>query len=196
MSAKHRTHPLDWPSTWRRDPPMDRSRFTEVTDQQAYKRLLEEVRLWKVSDVVVSSNLRRNVNGLPTVNQRQPDDAGVALWFTLNGVSSVIACDRYPEVWENLVGLAHAVSAYRMLGRHCSQEMIAHAARGLRELGPAREDWREVLPGCTTIGEARRLAHKLLAQHHPDRGGADEKFKRVAEAWADARRAFGSEASK
>lgn len=38
-------------------------------------------------------------------------------------------------------------------------------------------------PGVTDKGELKRVYRKLAVQHHPDRGGSEEKFKQICEAY-------------
>jgi hypothetical protein len=130
--------PLTWPVGWKRTPADQRreARFGKarqnhgnghyvgarsLTIAEATQRVLDELtRMGLVrDDIVVSSNLKLRLDGLPRSDQREPDDPGVAVyWQEPVGPPKVMAIDQYERVADNLAAIAATLDAMRAIERH------------------------------------------------------------------------------
>jgi len=109
MSDQKQRYPLDWPHGWKRTPDdaRQRARFStrsrsdhgwsyqkQISVAQAVNRLLSELDKmnkrghdYRVPEysIVISTNIKVRLDGLPYSSQHAPDDPGVAVYFTLDG---------------------------------------------------------------------------------------------------------------
>ena len=83
--------PLQWPTGHPRTSHPQRSRF-DVSFGTARDCLLHEIRLLGGTLPVLSTSIPLRLDGLPYANHRQPDDKGVAVYFTLKGQPMCFAC--------------------------------------------------------------------------------------------------------
>lgn len=187
-------YPLCWPPGRPRTERPTRSKF-DTDLGRARDELLHELRLLGASDVVLSSNLRLRLDGLPYADQREPDDAGVAVYFRYKGRSVAFACDRWNRVRDNVQAIRHTIEALRGIARWGTGDMVEAAFTGFAMLPPARSaiitprHWWDVL-GCSasTSTEGVTVAYREKAKrYHPDRNPGDEdaaaKFAEVSDAW-------------
>lgn len=184
-------YPLSWPVNWPRTEHREWSRFG-VSLAVARDSLLRELAALGAIDVVISSNIELRRDGLPYANRQQPDDPGVAIYFTLNGRQQCLPVDRWKTVRDNLRAAGLTVAALRGLHRWGAQHMIDAAFAGFQALpAPTNAEfepaWWHVL-GVTrdaTEEEIRTAARRLAKVHHPDVGGDPEKFIEVQSAWLE-----------
>jgi hypothetical protein len=186
-------YPLCWPVGWPRKESWQRSSSRyEVDFATARDHLANELRLSRARDVVISTNVPLRRDGLPLANMRQPDDPGVAVYWTGRGnrgepVPRVIACDVWRTVRENLRAVGLAVEAIRSLERTGASEILERAFAGfarLPETAGAGDHW-------TTLGIARgvsadelaRRYRELAREHHPDRGGNPATMAAINDAY-------------
>jgi hypothetical protein len=143
----------------------------------------------KDADVVISSNV--------TLGSEKPEDPGVAVWFTWDGLSICIPVDRYATVAANLQAIHHVLEARRTELRHGTLALVRATFQGFAAL-PApsgKRHWRVVL-GLedmdpvypVNVDEAYRAFAK---KRHPDAGGSDAAMAELNEAKADALREIG-----
>lgn len=218
--------PLHWPAGWPRTPKAKRTaaRFStrgvrsyqvggsthsyavkqQLTIATALDRVLAEVSAFGVrrQDVVISTNLRLKIDGLPYSGQKEPEDPGAAVyWVSREGQPQCIASDRYTRVADNLAALAASLDALRALERHGGAEILNRAFQGFKAL-PGGEgaavapvltldtaarriaEWADVEPQDvlrvkSTFTLARRIA---LSKTHPDTGGSDAEFQAAQDA--------------
>ena len=132
-------------------------------------------------DLVISSNLELRLDGLPRSGQREPVDPGIAVYWRDAGETRCMAIDRYDRVADNLAAVAATLEAMRAIERHGGAEILNRAFTGFAALpGPgSSEHWADVLDRADPEGSYRRLR----SQHHPDRGGDAEQFRRVQSAY-------------
>jgi hypothetical protein len=157
----------------------------QLTIAQAVKRLELELERMGAREMLISSNLKLRLDGMPLSAQAQPRDAGVAVyWKDRKGRERCMAIDRYTKVEQNIAALAASLEALRAVERHGGAAIIERAFTGFTAL-PApivagmKRDWREVLeisaasPTAALVNSAYR---GLASKHHPDRGGSAEKM--------------------
>lgn len=206
-------HPLQWPTGWkridahyRRAARFGRARKQKwdggwelsrpVTLTEAVDRVLAELQRMGVErqDVVISTNVRTRLDGLPRSGEREPDDPGAAVyWQEVIGQSRVIAIDQYDRVADNLAAIAATLDAMRAIERHGGAAILERAFTGFTALpapGAAREWWDVlgVLRTCT-LDEARAAYRRAASAAHPDRGGTDARMAEVNSAWEQAQEA-------
>ena len=195
--------PLSWPNNVARTPPHQRTnaRFGDWSITQASVFVLREInRLNLRSDpdyedgsVIISSNLRYKLDGMPYGTQPQPTDPGVAVYFNLHFSRGgkfherpvVLSCDKWTRVEWNLYAVAKDIEAQR--GRHrwgCTN--VEQAFRGYLAI-PERTgggSWWSILGVSSTASEPEiREAFRIKAlTEHPDKGGTKENWLRLQEA--------------
>lgn len=183
----HQPFPLEWPigrartESWKRQT----SGFRALGFGRARDDLFAEMRRFGARDVVLSTSVPLRLDGIPLAATRQPDDPGVALYFSLTGADSKaprryysIACDGYRKVEENMRALVHTIAAMRTIERHGSSQLLEQAMSGFAALPAEGETgaWWTVLGFKVrpNLAEAKTAWRELVAQNHPDRGGSEE----------------------
>ncbi len=143
-------------------------------------------------DIVISSNLSLRRDGLPYSGQAQPDDRGIAAYFTLKGEQQCIPCDRWDNIEQNLRAIALTVEALRGLDRWGAKEMVDAAFRGFKALPESvivtpytARAWYDVLEVSQTASpEVIKAAYRQqMLKAHPDQGGSPEAFAEVQQAF-------------
>lgn len=189
-------YPLCWPEGWRRATTRTRAKFgrrevrpgysyasaAQLTVSQAVGRVLDELERMRIPryQVVVSTNVRTQRDGLPRSGEREPNDPGAAVYWMEGKQRRCMAIDRYDRVADNLAAIAATLDAMRAIERHGGAEILDRAFTGFVAL-PAPEQWWQVLGVSreASVDEIKK-AHRLLAQkHHPDGGGSNEEMARI-----------------
>ncbi|MDP2369360.1 J domain-containing protein [Rhodoferax sp.] len=184
--------PLQWPTGWKRTPYGLRKygqfkrdgRDLPVTD--GVGRVLAELERLGVAehDVVVSTNVRTRMDGLPRSGEPKPVDPGACVYWkkTDKDPTRCMAVDRYTEVADNLAAIAATLEAMRAIERHGGAAILDRAFTGFAALpAPAagQRDWWTVLglqPDATA--EQIRDAHKRMRSTlHPDRPGSGDEAR-------------------
>ncbi|MGH9644186.1 MAG: J domain-containing protein [Terriglobales bacterium] len=144
--------------------------------------MLRELALFGIAeaDVLISSNVRTRLDGMPRSDQAEPADPGVAVYWRAGKQQRCMAIDRYTRVPDNLAAIAATLEAMRAIERHGGASILDRAFSGFIAL-PAPEQWFQVLGVSSHAArEEIEAAHRRLAmQHHPDRGGEDAQMARV-----------------
>jgi hypothetical protein len=132
------------------------------------------------ASLVVSSNLPTKLNGMPYANSRQPDDCGVAVYFSYKKKPMCFACDRWKRIEDNMWAIAKTIDALRGIERWGSGQMIEQAFTGFVAL-PAPEQPFQVLgvSSDASPAEIESAYRKLAMEHHPDRGGDSSQMARI-----------------
>lgn len=215
-------HPLSWPEGWPRAKSRERANFgrtssgtygprkqrLEVAD--GVNRVLLELGRLGIDrqDVIVSTNVRTRMDGLPRSGEAEPNDPGTAVyWVTHRRAKTsgpnppmieqrrVMAIDRYDRVADNLAAIAATLEALRAIDRHGGGQILERAFTGFTALPApdAPRDWRVVLgvPGRPTLEDVEDAYRRLRSLHHPDRGGEAEDFHAVQVAYEQAHRELG-----
>jgi hypothetical protein len=193
-------YPLSWPPGWKRTDPAARaygqfgttkrstvgswSSKEKITVAEATRRLREELGRMGVQDddLVLSTNLRLRLDGLPRSDQAQPVDPGAAIFWTdpWTAQPRCMAIDRYTKVEQNIAALAATIEAMRAIERHGGAVVLERAFTGFTAL-PApivagmKRHWRDVLGfpqdylvHAELVKERFRSRASLA---HPDKGG-------------------------
>ena len=106
--------PLAWPPNVPRTPAARRLPGTfMVTPGKAMDDLIKEVSLSGGIDLIISSNVPLRRDGLPYTNAREPDDPGVAVYFTRKGKRVCIPCDTYDRRWKNIRAIGLSIKDMR-----------------------------------------------------------------------------------
>jgi len=197
--------PLEWPARFAREQHPRRSAFS-TSFARARDGLIRELSKLGAEDVVISTNLAIGVHGYVLSRQPPIDDAGVAVYFTLDGEDRCIPCDRWWTPAENLHAIELTVSALRGLDRWGTHQVVEAAFSGFAALPagggmpavgvivtpPPAEPWWLVL-GITQEDAGNRehvhTAYRRWARvHHPDVGGDPALFREITEAYHQALR--------
>lgn len=182
-------YPLAWPDGWPRRPSHQRSASKyEVTFLRARDELARQLKLAGGRDVVISTNIPLRRDGLPLANMREPNDPGVAVYWTdRKRRPRVIACDHWRTARENLRAVGITVESLRSIERAGATELLERAFSGFARLPEAATCWSVLgLSGPTARHEVDARYRELARQHHPDRGGNHETMARLNLAYQEA----------
>lgn len=187
-------YPLQWPDGWPRTDRPKSARF-DTSFVRARNNVLNELHLLGATGVVISSNIELRRDGLPYANTKQPDDRGMAVYFTLRGEQQCIPCDVWDRTEDNLQAIRLTVAALRGLERWGAKEMVNAAFRGFKAL-PANaivtpytaRIWYEVLEVSPNASqdEIKAAYRQKLHTAHPDKGGSEEEFAELQKAYKEA----------
>ena len=187
--------PLSWPENWPRTASHQRrdsafksgSRYYHSMDE-ARRELANELDRLGATKTVLSTNVKLRIDGLPYSNQAQPSDTGAAVYFTLKGKATSLACDKWRRVECNIWAIKCKIYNLRADARY-GVGSIDQAFRGYVALPAPGEsgasEWHKTLGvAINATADQVRDAYRILAvKHHPDRNGDVELFHRVQRAW-------------
>lgn len=200
MNTPISAYPLSWPVAWKRTAQHMRvtAKFGKagshrgayvphraITLAEGRERVLVQLERMGIDaqDVVLSTNVRTRLDGLPRSGEPEPADSGAAVyWQERSGARRVMAIDIYNRVADNLAAIAASLDALRAIERHGGAAILDRAFAGFTAL-PApivagmKRDWRAVL-GLQevlrpTTADVQQAYRRLAAELHPDRGGND-----------------------
>jgi hypothetical protein len=156
--------------------------------QEARQFLAQEVDRLGAINAILSTNIRLRLDGNAISNAAQPQDRGVALYFTLKKRQISLACDRWDRVEDNVWAIAKHIEALRGQERW-GVGSIEQAFRGYAALPGVGESeaskwWMILGVAVNASPDMVRDAYKILVKkHHPDKGGDPELFRRVQSAY-------------
>lgn len=204
-------YPLQWPDGWKRTEPARRARAKfgkasrtdyagnwspsrKITISEGVSRIRAELSRMGIhdDDLVISTDLKLRLDGLPRSDQREPEDPGAAVYWTDRYDKTVaprcMAIDRYDRIADNLAAIAATLEAMRAIERHGGAEILNRAFTGFAALEHQGEDWWDVLRVTRDAPRAAiEAAYKRArSEAHPDRGGDSEQFQRVQRAYEQA----------
>jgi hypothetical protein len=192
-------YPLSWPLGWKRTPRHQRQRAkfsqrgSDISVWGAVQRLSAEVERLGGRNPLLSTNLTTRLDGLPYSNQKDPDDPGAAVYFTLKGQPRCLACDTWSTVAGNIAALAAHIDALRRIDRY-GVGTLEQAFAGYAALPAPAADWRSTF-GITdsrpSLDVVERRYRELAQTAHPDKGGSDEEMARLNVAIESARAELG-----
>ena len=179
-------YPLTWPQLFPRTKAREKGSF-KTSLAGALKNVEDSLRRFaadsgkKIDGLVMSSNV--------TLGAQHPDDPGVAVWFTWDGLGVCIAVDRYTTVEANLQAIHHIIEARRVELRHGTLALVRATFQGFIALpAPKGSAWRDVLgvDQQSTIETVRKAYRVLASENHPDRGGSPARMAEINRAWKQA----------
>lgn len=194
-------YPLDWPTGQHRTKEPINSRFgkkdehgslRDRTNHQSWTYLEGEIGLLNGEAPVISTNIRARVDGDGFLSKgKEPEDGGVAAYFTRKGKTICIACDTYLWVWENLWAVGRTVEGFRRMERDGIPGFLDRAFTGFTAIEDKR-NWRRTFgldDGQPCTMDAVRLGYRaLIKAAHPDHGGTTERVQELQEALSAAER--------
>jgi hypothetical protein len=198
MSAT--AYPLSWPPGWKRTSVRLKAKFVgkaskpgaepgqwqrqeRVTLGQGMDRLNAAVRRLGGTRIIISTNLRLNLDGTPNRSQAMPADVGAAVYWTQGKNQRCMAIDTYDRLPDNLAAIAATLDAMRAIERYGGALILDRAFQGFTALPAPEQPWQVLGVSSHATKEEVTLAYRRLAsQHHPDNGGDAAEFRRVTAA--------------
>lgn len=210
--------PLTWPGDWPRTTNRESARFNKrerqygssggswmrnraLTVSDGVERVIDAMTKLGVDrqDVIVSTNVRTRLDGLPRSGEPEPKDTGVAVyWQESNGAPRVIAIDQYDRVADNLAAIAGTLESLRAIERWGGARILERAFTGFTALPTpqyASPPWRDVLgvpDGETSIAVVESIYRRARSKNHPDHGGVAAVFDMIQCVWEQAQQELGS----
>jgi hypothetical protein len=224
MNNSLTAYPLCWPAGWPRTESYARTRakfFREVstrgtsgnvwkdrksiTVSEGIQRVLAELKSMGIlsDDLLISSNLKLRLDGLPRGDQSEPDDVGVCVYWQEINAPRCMAIDIYDTTAGNLAAIAATLSALRAIERHGGAQILNRAFSGFVALpGPGTRTCWEILGmgEGELLGEGNadrrreviQAAYRMRARRvHPDVGGSDDLMAELVSAREEALRKAG-----
>ncbi len=181
-------YPLTWPPGFPRFKARERGQF-KTTLPGALKNVDDSLRRFaadsgkKIEGLVISSNV--------TLGVQRPEDPGVSVWFTWDGLQVCIPVDRYQSVEANLQAIHHIIEARRVELRHGTLALVRASFTGFKALpAPSKgRHWRDVMHFSSpplSKAEVDERYRELAREAHPDRGGSNEEMSELNQARAEA----------
>lgn len=194
-------YPLAWPVGWKRTTYSQRryGKFSETIETrqpdnsvkkrsksvsmvEAVTRLEKQIEALGGNDATLSTNVKLNLRGTPYGNE-QPGDPGAAVYFRFKGRATVLACDTFYTLADNIAALAAHIDALRRIERY-GVGTIEQALAGYKALpADTAANWRAVFGFSADVRVTREQldsAYKAAArQRHPDLGGSDMEMSHI-----------------
>ncbi len=198
-------YPLSFPSHQPRTRPQDRKRATFIKRRTPYfgssssgkhtvaesaKELKAELKRMGADSMIISSNLKVKLDGIPYSGQKNPDDPGVAVYFNWKNKPYVFACDKFTTVEDNLWAIVKHIDAMRGQDRW-GVGSLEQAFTGYMALPDpnAKTWWEELnLPQTATLEDVAQAYRSMALIYHPDnpKTGDPEIFIRIQKAYEEA----------
>jgi DnaJ domain len=187
-------YPLAWPAGWKRTPGGGRknaqfqkqeskwngSSYSKtrawLTVKDGTERVLGELGRMGVDrqDVIISTNVKLRLDGLPRSGEKEPDDPGAVVYWRAarDAEMRCMAIDQYTTVADNLAALAATLEAMRAVERHGGAEILNRTFQGFAQLQAENEgpSWWGVLQvrAGATVAEIEVAYRELAKIAHPD----------------------------
>lgn len=149
--------PLQWPAHVARTPSHQRACGNfKVTPATAVRELVEDVARSGGSGLVISTNRPTRRDGLPLASAREPEDPGVAVYFTRKGRNICIPCDSFDRVWKNIRAFGLSIRDMRGPESRGCAAITDQAFTGFAALpAPGAIHWTAILgvPATATVEE-------------------------------------------
>lgn len=184
-------YPLSWPEHISRSSKRDKGTF-KTSLAQALENVETSLKRFAadsgkpIANLIISSNV--------TLGHSKPEDPGVAIWFTWDGLPVCIPIDRYTTVEANLQAIHHVIEARRTELRHGTLALVRATFMGFKALpapeGDQPRPWWDVLnvPRDASKEQIFAAYHELAKTAHPDRGGSNETMAELTRARDEALR--------
>ena len=205
MTEPIQAYPLQWPPGWprakfRKSASFNKkstsasSRIAQLSPADGALRVLYELERLKVErhDVVISTNLKLRIDGLPR-DEYAGGEPGAAVYWRKGKQTRCMAIDVYHRVADNLAAIAATLEAMRAIERHGGAEILDRAFTGFTALPAPEQSWQVLgldtsRPTRQQIDEAHR---RLASKHHPDKGGSSDEMGRINAARDELYRSLG-----
>ena len=186
-------YPLAWPAGRSRTRRTERSRFDRrLTTGRARDELVEELTRLGARNVVISTNMPLRKDGGFYASAREPDDPGVAVYFTLDGRQKCFSCDKWNSIRDNVWAVRKTIESIRGIKRWGSGEMVEAAFAGFDALpapGQASDPFSVLGVDPKDAADSIRKAYiAKMKQAHPDNGGSAETAAEIANAFQELKR--------
>lgn len=191
-------YPLHWPQGYPRTKYPGRSRF-DNTFASARDGIIAEIKLMGGKLPIISTNIELRRDGLPYSGQKQPQDKGVAVYFTYKNEQVVFACDKWDKIEHNLHAIRKTIDAMRGVERWGVSDLLNRAFVGFKALpesGAVDLDvpdpqtcWDILLLQPFASKDIIERSYKALRKlYHPDNllTGNHEKFVALEPAYNEA----------
>lgn len=194
MQAPKQAYPLQWPVGYKRTNHRNSSLFKQNPDA-VQQFLRKELSRLGASNIVVSSNVPIRQDGQMYADamrrsKQMDNDPGVAVYFNYKGNPVVLCCDTYSKVWENVYAIAKTIENLRAIERYGVSDFLKRSFTGFAELPasvitPFKKPWYEVLeiPENANVFQIKEAYRKKALTAHPDKGGSNEAFREISEAY-------------
>ncbi len=164
-------YPLAWPAGYTRTQnPKLNVAFFQTTFGKERDALLKELKLLKATDVILT-------------------DKGVAVYFKFNGQPSVLCCDAWDLIEDNVHAIVKTVDAMRGIDRWKVSEVLQRTFTGFKalpETTATEESVWETL-GLNEKPASTIIIHQAFKQQakkvHPDVGGSSAAFQKLQDAY-------------
>lgn len=187
--------PLSWPVGRPRSVNRSRALFRRasraLTIADACRRLSLELERIGVREVVISTNVRPRLTGLPS-GKPEPSDPGVAIYFRRKDRPYCLACDRWDRVADNIAAIAAEIEANRGRERWGVVSLEEAFEGFVPKLAP-KPQWWQVLGLASpnvTRAELRKWFLEMARHNHPDRGGDPSKMAEQSAAYEEGLKAL------
>ena len=179
-------YPLSWPDGFPRSAKRETGQF-KTSLAVALKNVETSLaRFGKdsgkpVAHVVLSSNCALGV--------ARPQDPGIAVWFTWDGLQVCIPVDRYTTPEANLQAIHHVLEARRTELRHGTLALVRATMTGFVALpAPGAKPWEQVLGVSreANIDQIEAAYRRLAKDRHPDHGGSTDAMAELNRARKEA----------
>ena len=143
----------------------------------AVDRLEDQLQRLSAQAAVLSTNLELRLNGQPRAGQRDPEDPGAAVYFTLNKKRLVLACDKWVRVADNIAALAAHIRSLRSMENYGvgTTEQAFEGYRSLEDFSKGEMPWRRVLgfpeEARPRLEEVEAKWRSRMKEVHPDMTG-------------------------
>lgn len=200
-------YPLQWPEGWARAKFRVSANFSttayaatgnrkrQLSVFDGAQRVLAELKRMGVreGDVVISTNVRPTLTGLPSSTDGNPADPGAAVYWRKGQRDTVMAIDQYHRLADNLAAIAGTLDAMRAIDRYGGASILERAFTGFTALpAPGQTGafhWRDVLgQDIKTVDQLENAYARRRSEEHPDKGGSAEGFHAVQVAYEQARK--------
>lgn len=189
-------YPLCWPTGRPQTQYPARSRFS-VRLSVARDSLIAEIRILGGRQIIISTNIPVRLDGLPYASAKEPDNSGVAVYFTYRNEQVCFACDKWNRVKDNIQAVRKTIESLRGIARWGTGDMMERAFTGFAKLpdpdNTGGESWYVTLDCANTDNfESVQLAYRrAVSKSHPDKGGTSDQYRKVQEAWLQAKQQLG-----
>jgi DnaJ-domain-containing protein 1 len=114
--------------------------------------------------------------------KRQASEPSVSVYWNVRGQKNqrCMAIDRYDRVQDNLAAIAATLNAMRAIERHGGAKILDRAFTGFAALPAPEQPWQVLGLSChASNDEVKDAYHRLVSEHHPDKGGDEQQMMRI-----------------